>query len=71
MRAFLVLTTSWNDEYSRPCVICRIYRKQQDIIRVFPSVRIFSSVIVHFNDVDREYLRERGGQTSRCNGRYG
>ena len=55
-RAFLVLTTSWNGEYSHPCVIYRFYRQQQDIFYVVPSVNIFSSVIVHFNGVAREYF---------------
>jgi hypothetical protein len=56
LRAFLVLTTSRHGEYFLPCIICRIYGEKKDMVRVFPSVRVYSSVIVHFNDVDREQM---------------
>ena len=56
LRASFVLTTSRHGEYFLPCVFCWIYGDQKDFVRVFPTVRIGSSVIVHFNDVDREYL---------------
>ena len=51
-----MLTTSRHGEYLLPCVFCRIYWKQQVFIRVCASIRVYSSVIVHFNDVDREYF---------------
>ena len=51
-----MLTTSRHGEYFLPCVIYRIDREQKDFVRVSPSVRVFSSIIVHFNDVDHEYF---------------
>jgi len=51
-----MLTTSRHGEYFLPCVFYRIDGEQKDFVRVFPSVRVYSSVIVHFNDVDREYF---------------
>ena len=50
LRTFLFLTTSRYGKHSLPCVLCRIYWKQQEFVRVC------SSVVVHFDDVDREYF---------------
>jgi len=51
-----MLTTSRHGEHLLPCVFCRIYWEQKVFVRVYSSIRIYSSVIIHFNDVDREYL---------------
>ena len=51
-----MLTTSQHGEYFLPCVFYRIYGEWKDFARVFPSVRVYSSDLVHFYDVDREYF---------------
>jgi len=51
-----VLTTSRHGQYFLPSVICWVDGKQKDFVRVFSSIRVFSSVIIHFNDVDHEYF---------------
>lgn len=56
LRALLVLPTSRHSEYFLRCIIYWIDGNLKDFICVFASVRILSSVIVHFNDADRKYF---------------
>ncbi len=50
------MTTPRHGEYFLPYIFCWIYGERKDFIRVFPSIRVYSSVIIHFNDIDHEYF---------------
>lgn len=51
-----MLTTSRHGEYLLPCVFYWIDGEQKDLVSVFSPIRVHSSVIVHFNDIDHEYF---------------